>query len=128
MGSESRVRGEDWPPLLEQTIGAALEEAARRYGGRAALVSCPQNVRWSWEELNARSDALAAGFLQSGLQRGDRFGIWAPNCAEWALTQFAAAKIGLILVTINTAYRQAELEFALNLVGCRALIMARGYR
>ena len=73
MGSESRVRGEDWPPLLEQTIGAALEDAARRYGGRPALVSCPQNVRWSWKELNARSDALAAGLgrLATGLARLD---------------------------------------------------------
>src|ERR1700690_51936 len=106
MNSESRVRGEDWPPLLKCTIGAALEDAARGYGSRPALVSCAQNVRWNWAELNARSEALAAGFLQSGLQRGDRIGIWAPNCAEWALTQFAAAKIGLVLVTINTSYRQ----------------------
>jgi fatty-acyl-CoA synthase len=128
MNPESHVRGEDSSPLLEQTIGAALEDAARRYGGRPALVSRPQNVRWSWAELNARSDALAARFLQRGLLRGDRIGIWAPNCAEWALTQFAAAKIGLILVTINTAYRQSELEYALNLVGCKALVMARAHR
>ena len=122
------VRGEDSPPLLEITIGAALEKAARLYGTRTALVSRQQNLRWSWEELNARADALAAGFLRHGLTSGERIGIWAPNCAEWALTQFAAAKIGLILVTINTAYRLAELEYALNRVGCKALVMARGYR
>jgi fatty-acyl-CoA synthase len=128
MSTESYVGGEDFPPLLEMTIGAALEKAARLYGRCPALVSRQQNVRWSWEELNARAEALAAGFLQHGLKRDDRVGIWAPNCAEWALTQFAAAKIGLILVTINTAYRQAELEYALHRVGCRALVMARGHR
>jgi fatty-acyl-CoA synthase len=128
MNVESRVRGVDWPPLLEHTIGAALEGAARRYGGRPALVCRPRNIRWSWAELNARSDALAAKFLKTGLRCGDRVGIWAPNCAEWALTQFAAAKIGLILVTINTAYRQSELEYALNLVDCKALVMAGEHR
>jgi fatty-acyl-CoA synthase len=128
MNAQSYVSGEDSPALLEMTIGAALEEAAQRWGERPALVSRGQDVRWTWEELNARSDALAAGFLHYELQRGDRIGIWGPNCAEWALTQFAAAKIGLILVTINTAYRLAELEYALNRVGCKALVMARGYR
>ena len=128
MPRDSYVRGGDSPPLLEVTIGAALEEAARRWRSRPALVSRQQNVRWSWDELNARADALASGFLQYGLNQGDRVGIWAPNCAEWALVQFAAAKIGLILVTVNTAYRQAELEYALNRVGCKALVMARGHR
>jgi fatty-acyl-CoA synthase len=128
MGTESYVRGQDSPPLLDMTIGVALEEAAQAYGKRPALISHQQNVRWSWEELNARADALAAGFFQNGLRPGNRIGIWAPNRAEWALTQLAAAKIGLILVTINTAYRQAELEYALNRVGCRALVMARGHR
>ena len=128
MPALSYVHGDDSLPLLEITIGVALEEAARRYGARTALVSRQQNVRWTWAELNSRVDALAAGFLQYGLCRGDRIGIWAPNCAEWALTQFAAARIGLILVTINTAYRQAELEYALNRVGCKALVMGRGYR
>src|SRR5438105_921813 len=128
MRAESYVRGEDWPPLLEITIGAELQEAAQRYGARPALVSRQQNVRWTWADLNARADALAAGFLRHGLQYGDRIGIWAPNCAEWALSQFAAAKIGLVLVTINTAYRQAELEYAINRVGCKALVMAHGHR
>jgi fatty-acyl-CoA synthase len=128
MPTESHVRGAGFPSLLETTIGAALEQAARRYGARPALISRQQNVRWTWEELDLRTDALAAGFVQRGLRRGDRIGIWAPNCAEWALTQFAAAKIGLILVTINTAYRQAELEYALNRAGCKALVMARGHR
>jgi fatty-acyl-CoA synthase len=128
MPAESLVHGPVFPSLLVTTIGVALEQAAQKCGIRPALVSRQQNVRWTWEELNVRADALAAGFLQRGLQRGDRIGIWAPNCAEWALTQFAAAKIGLILVTINTAYRQAELEYALNRVGCKALVMARGHR
>ena len=128
MPADSYVRGENSPPLLEMTIGAALEEAVRRYGSRPALISRYQNVRWSWEELNARACALAAGFLEYGLKKGDRIGIWAPNCAEWTLTQFAAAKIGLILVTVNTAYRQAELEYALAKVGCKALVMAKSHR
>jgi len=128
MPTGSHVRGAAFPPLLETTIGAALEQAAREYGKKPALVSRQQNVRWTWEELNLRADALAAGFLQCGLRRGDRIGIWAPNCAEWALTQFAAAKIGLVLVTINTGYRQTELEYALNRVGCKALVMAQGHR
>ena len=126
--TDSHVRGEHSPPLLEITIGAALKEASQRYGTRAALVSRQQNVHWTWDELNRRADELAAGLLQYGLSRGDRIGIWAPNCAEWALTLFAAAKVGLILVTINTAYRQTELEYALNRVGCKALAMARGHR
>jgi fatty-acyl-CoA synthase len=128
MNHLSDVRGEEFPPLLEITIGAALEEVARTKGTRPALVSRSQNVRWTWEQLNARAAALAAAFLRHGLARGDRIGIWAPNCAEWTLTQFAAAKIGLVLVTINTAYRQAELEYALNRVGCKGLVMARGHR
>ena len=128
MSSQSYVRGEDSPALLERTIGAALELAVQQWGARTALVSRQQNVRWSWEELNALADALAAGFLRHGLLRGDRIGIWAPNCAEWTLTQFAAAKLGLILVTVNTAYREAELEYALNHVGCKALVMAKSHR
>ena len=83
-----------------------------------------QGVRWSYRELGEKVDAFAAGLLALGLQPGERIGIWSPNNAEWVVTQFATAKAGLILVNINPAYRLAELEYALNKVGCRALITA----
>jgi fatty-acyl-CoA synthase len=100
--------------LIEHTIGEALAIAADRWGERDALVSVAQGIRWSFAELLERADALAAGLLALGLEPGDRIGIWAPNCAEWTLTQFAAARAGLILVTINPAYRLSEVEFTIN--------------
>ena len=78
-----------------------------------------QGVRWTYRELGEKVDAFAAGLLALGLEPGDRVGIWSPNNAEWVVTQFATAKAGLILVNINPAYRAAELEYALNKVGCR---------
>ena len=126
--SESYVRGTNTPPLLEHTIGVALERAADKWQRRAAIIAPFQNIHWTYEDLNARADALATGFLELGLEPGDRIGIWAPNCAEWTLTQFAAAKVGIILVTINPAYRKAELDYALNKSGCRALVLANAHR
>ena len=125
---ESLVRGADRPPLMGATIGQALEDAASVHGERTALVSRHQSVRWSYNELRERAVALGEGLLALGLEPGDRIGIWAPNCAEWTLTQFASAKAGLILVNINTAYRRAELEYALNKVGCRAIVLAKSHR
>src|ERR1700722_11303322 len=93
----SWVAGTSEPPLLEITIGQAVDDAAERWGDADALVSAAQRIRWSGRELAFRADAMAAGFLALGLEPGDRIGIWSPNCAEWALTQFAAAKIGLVL-------------------------------
>lgn len=124
----SYVHGVGMTPLKSETVGTALEQAAAEHGGRLALICRHQAIRWNYAELDARCDALAAGLLALGLEPGDRIGIWAPNCAEWTLTQFAAAKAGLILVTINTAYRKAELEYALNKVGCRAIVTAPGHR
>jgi fatty-acyl-CoA synthase len=124
----SWVRGEDAPPLIETTIGAALDAAALRWGETEALVSAHQRIRWTWAGLARRADAMAAGLLALGLEPGDRIGIWAANCAEWTLTQFAAAKAGLILVTINPAYRLSELEYTLNKVGVRALVCAESYK
>ena len=115
-------------PLLECTIGAALEQAATQWGSRLALVSRHQQVRWTWAELNAEADRIASGLLARGVTKGDRIGIWAPNCAEWAVTQFATAKIGAILVTINPAYRVSEVEYALNKVGCSALVTASTFK
>ena len=124
----SWVRGADSPPLLETTIGQALDLAVERWGDRPALISPPQNLRWTWRELAARADAVAAGLLALGLEPGERIGIWSPNCAEWVVTQLAAARIGLILVTINPAYRRAEVAYTLNKVGVRALIAAESFK
>src|SRR5687767_14796802 len=93
----SLVQGIDDPPLLDLTIGQALDRAAEQWGDADALVSVAQGVRLSWRDLAGQAEKMAAGLLALGLERGDRIGIWSPNCAEWALTQFAAAKIGLIL-------------------------------
>jgi fatty-acyl-CoA synthase len=120
----SYVQGATVEPLLGQTIGQALECAAAAWGGHTALISRAQGIRWTWQELRDHADAFAAGLLALGLRRGDRIAIWSLNRAEWALTQFAAARAGLILVTINPASRIAELEYALNKVGCSALVTA----
>jgi fatty-acyl-CoA synthase len=120
----SFVEGSGEEPLKYETIGRAFDDTAHRFALRDALVVPLQQVRWSYAELKHRVDLLAAGLLSLGLKPGDRLGIWAPNCAEWAVTQFASAKAGLILVNINPAYRLSELEFCLNKVGCRALITA----
>jgi fatty-acyl-CoA synthase len=122
--SKSLVRGAYTPPLLESTIGGALAATIAAVPERDALISRHQNIRWSYAEFGRRVDALAAGFLALGLARGDRIGIWAPNCAEWVLTQFASAQAGLVLVTINPAYRLSEVEYTLNKVGVAALICA----
>jgi len=124
----SYVSGVSDVPLLGHTIGHALDRAAAAWGDRTALISRAQGVRWTWRELRDRADAFAAGLLALGLRRGDRIGIWSLNRAEWALTQFAAARAGLVLVTINPAYRLSELEFALNKVGCAALVTATGFK
>src|SRR3954462_11287879 len=116
------------PPLLGDTIGRSLDHAVRRWGQREALVSPSHGVRWTWTEFAGRVDALAAGFLALGLERGQRIGIWSLNRPEWTLTQFAAAKAGLILVTINPAYRLSELEFALHKVGCSAIVAATAFK
>jgi fatty-acyl-CoA synthase len=124
----SYVCGTSDAPLLYSTIGAALDRTVALHADREALVVCHQETRWTWSELGGRVDALAASFITMGLQIGDRVGIWSPNCTEWVLTQLASAKAGLILVTINPAYRTSELEHALNLSGCRALVIADRFK
>ncbi len=125
---ESHVKGADTPSLLDDTIGMALQKAAARWPDAPALISLHQGTRLSYRELLERTDALAAGLMALGLERGDRIGIWSPNCVEWTLTQFAAARLGLILVTINPAYRLSELEYTLNKVGVRALVTADRFK
>ena len=128
MQQASYVHGAHPLPLIGDTIGAHLDGIAARFPDRDALVVPHQGVRWTWHELRERADRLAAGLLSLGLQPGDRIGIWSQNRADWVLTQFATAKAGLVMVNINPAYRRAELEYALAKVGCRALILAPGFK
>ena len=115
-------------PLIEETIGAALRRTAAAHGDREALVDLVRDRRWTWAELDAAVDALAAALLDAGLAKGDRLGVWAPNEAEWTLTQFATARIGVVLVTINPAYRTSELQFVLAQSGCRWLVAAPRFK
>ena len=115
-------------PLWRRTIPDVFAETVARHGAREAAVFREHGERWSWTELSRRVDALAAGLLALGLEKGDRIGIWSPNRPEWLLVQFASARIGLILVNINPAYRVTELEYVLNKVGCRALLTAEAFK
>jgi fatty-acyl-CoA synthase len=124
----SYVQGLSLTPRLGQTIGAALDQAAMLHGEREALVCCAQNLRFTYREFNRVVDDCAAGLIALGIEPGERIGIWSPNNAEWAILQFASAKAGLILVNINPAYRVTELEYALNKVGCAALVLARRFK
>jgi fatty-acyl-CoA synthase len=124
----SYVSGASRKPLLGDTIGRRLDQVVAERPDALALVVRQQNVRLSWAELGARVDAFAAGLLALGLTPGERVGIWSPNNAEWVITQLATAKVGLILVTINPAYRVSELEYALNKVGCAALVTATAFK
>ena len=126
--TQSYVHGASEVPLLGATIGAFFDAAARRWADHEAVVAPRQGVRWTYAELASRADALAAGLVGLGLAPGERIGIWAPNLAEWVVTQFATAKAGLILVNINPAYRLSELDYALNKVECSALITAHGFK
>jgi fatty-acyl-CoA synthase len=125
---QSYVFGASEQPLLGETIGQFFDAACAKWPDRPALVVRHQKVRMSYGELKEAVDKLAAGLLTLGLQPGERIGIWSPNNSEWVLTQFATAKAGLVLVNINPAYRVAELEYALNKVGCKALILAERFK
>jgi len=126
--TQSYVHGASDVPLIGDTIGVHFDKVAARFNERDALIVRHQNLRLSYGELQAKVDAFAAGLLALGLSPGDRIGIWSPNNAEWAITQFATAKAGLILVNINPAYRLSELEYALNKVGCKALVTADAFK
>jgi fatty-acyl-CoA synthase len=128
MSISSHVRGDTSLPINESTIGAVVKLAASRWPDVEALVSAEQGVRLTFAEFDRRVDELAAGLLALGLNRGDRLGMWAPNCAEWLLAQFATARIGIIQVNINPAYRLSELEYTLNKVGVKALIAADAFK
>ena len=124
----SHVAGSTERPLLDATIPDFLAEVVRRHGDRPAAVFRQTGDRWSYDQLSRRVDRLAAGLLALGLYKGDRVAIWSPNRPEWLLAQFATARVGLILVNINPAYRVSELEYALNKVGAKALILATQFK
>jgi fatty-acyl-CoA synthase len=124
----SFVSGTSDRPLLYRTVDGVLKAAVGEMGRRTALVVPSQSLRFTFAELDREVERVARGMLACGLAPGERIGIWAPNCAEWLLTLFAAARAGLVLVNINPAYRRTELEFALRLVGCRALVFAPRFK
>ncbi|BAO87751.1 AMP-binding protein [Caballeronia cordobensis] len=124
----SYVRGATDIPLSDATVARFLLETAGRFPDRPAVVFREQNIRWTWREFAHEVDVLASGLLALGIQAGDRVGIWSPNRIEWLLTQFATARMGAVMVNINPAYRLAELEYALNKVGCKAIIAAEQFK
>ena len=126
--SQSYVHGASDKQLIGQTIGRFFDEACAHHAEREALVVRHQNVRLTYAQLKSKVDALACGLMRLGLEPGERIGIWSQNTMEWALTQFATAKAGLVLVNINPAYRRSELEYALNKVGCRALVLSPAFK
>ncbi|MFI5018382.1 MAG: AMP-binding protein [Dongiales bacterium] len=126
--TQSYVHGASDLALIGDTIGVHLDRMADLSPDRPALIARQQEIRWSYGEFRDRVEALAAGLLGLGLLPGDRLGIWSPNNSEWVLTQFASAKAGLILVNINPAYRLHELDYVLNKVGCRGLILASSFK
>jgi fatty-acyl-CoA synthase len=115
-------------PLVGQTIGANLRGTVEQFGEREALVVCHQNVRFTYAELWDQTSQCARGLIAHGVHRGDRVGVWSPNRYEWVVLQFAAARVGAILVNINPAYKAAELEYALRQSGVSVLLLARHFR
>jgi fatty-acyl-CoA synthase len=124
----SYAHGAGEEPLLGETIGANLDRTVARVPDAEALVSRHQGVRYTYAEFGQAVDRLAGGLLTAGLEPGDRVGVWAPNRAEWTLVQYATAKVGLILVNINPAYRTSELEYVLRQSGCRFLFAAQSVK
>jgi fatty-acyl-CoA synthase len=120
----SYASGASATPLLGETIGANLDRTARRFADREAMVDHPSGKRWTYRQLLDDVDALARSLLEKGVAKGDRIGIWAPNCPEWVLIQYATAKIGAILVNVNPSYRAHELQYALNQSGVSLLVTA----
>ncbi|MDP9141002.1 MAG: AMP-binding protein [Pseudomonadota bacterium] len=128
MNKLAQSRGSDSLALLSETIGTNLQRTVERHADREALVVSHQNYRASYRELWDQVGRAARGLMARGVQKGDRVGIWAPNRYEWVIVQYATARIGAILVTVNPAYRSTELEYALNQSGISLLIMARSFR
>ena len=115
-------------PLLGITIGEKFDQACQQYADQDALVSVHQNVRLTYKQLQQQVNAFACSLLKLGFKKGDRLAIWSPNCVEWTITQFAAFKAGVILVNLNPAYKSNELEFVLNKVSCKGLVIASQFK
>ena len=124
----SYVSGVSDTPLKGQTIGDCFDDTVSRFGDRDALISRHQGLRYSWRELRDEVDRVARAMMALGVEKGDRVGIWSPNCAEWAITQFATAKLGAILVNINPSYRTHELEYALRQSGTSTLVLQGAFK
>ncbi|MEY9965154.1 fatty-acyl-CoA synthase [Streptacidiphilus sp. MAP12-16] len=124
----SHATGPAEPALLDETIGAALDRAVALHGEREALVDVPSGRRWTYRELADEVEAVALGLGALGVESGDRVGIWSPNCPEWTFLQYATARIGAILVTINPGYRSHELEFVLNQAGVRTVVALPAFK
>ncbi len=114
--------------LLGETIGENLERTVKRVPDAEALVAREQGLRFTYAQFNDAIDALASGIVAAGIEKGDRVGVWGPNVAEWALVQYATAKLGVILVNINPSYRLSELRYALGQSGCRWIFSAQGLK
>jgi fatty-acyl-CoA synthase len=126
--SPSHAKGETDTPLIEQTIGDNFDATVARFPDREALVDVAQGKRWTYAALQADVDALARALLAIGVRTGDRVGIWAPNCSEWTLVQYATAKMGAILVNINPSYRSHELEYVLKQAGISYLFAVEQFK
>ncbi|OBK76808.1 AMP-binding protein [Mycobacterium sp. 1274761.0] len=120
--------GETSPPLLDETIGGNLARTAAAFGDREALVECATGRRWTYGSFYEATRRIASGLIAGGTKPGERIGIWAPNCAEWTMIQYATAQAGAILVNINPAYRTDELEFALNQSSVSAVFAAPSFK
>lgn len=126
---KSYLSGASTQPLIGQTIGTVFDETCAKYAHKEALISCHQEVRLSYQELRQKVDALACQLLELGLKKGERVGIWSPNCWEWTVAQFATSKTGMILVNLNPSYKSTDLvEYVLNKVGCEGLIIADAFK
>lgn len=128
MNKLSYTSGTSSVPLLGITIGDKFDEIVQEFPQQEALIVHHQNTRWTYSELKTQVDQCAKALLACGLQKGDRVGIWSPNCAEWAVIQFATAKVGVVLVNINPSYRLHELKYALNQSGCIMLVHAHEFK
>jgi fatty-acyl-CoA synthase len=128
MKNISYTSGTSSTPLLGMTIGDKFDEIVKKYPDNDALIVAHQNIRWTYADLAAAVHQCAKALMACGLQKGDRVGIWAPNCYEWTVLQFATAKAGIILVNINPSYRKNELVYALNQSGCKMLVLAKQFK
>ncbi|KAF1007527.1 MAG: Long-chain-fatty-acid--CoA ligase [Pseudomonas fluorescens] len=126
--NQSYSRGSQDKQLLAMTLGQAFDRTVAQYPDSEALVVCHQQLRYTWRQLADTVELHARALLALGLQTGDRLGIWAPNCAQWCISQLASAKVGVILVNINPAYRTSELEYVLKQSGCQWLICAGAFK